>query len=277
MIDGLLDRLETARDQLVDLGIAFAQLLFVLALAVVISRWLRRRLRRRLSSAPSPVMAVVIENSAAIGVYVVAITIVLGLWGLTWSGLLTALSIGTVAAAFGFQDFLRSLVGGILVLIERPFAPGDRIKIRDVEGRVEQIDLRTTVIRADNGDRIAVPNALMFSDPVINRSPNRVIRVLTVSGLEGPPAELRQRAHDALATVPGFDGAPRIMVRTRKERKLRQALDAFPGVERDKEDVNGEVKGIGLRIVASGERNPAALEEAKRRLQDAFPGARISS
>ncbi len=134
MLDDLFNRLGDARDQLIDLGIGILQLLVVFVVAALVARWLRGRIRRRVKTSSSPVLTVVAENAAVVGVYVVAITIVLAFWGLTWAGLLTALSIGTVAAAFGFQDLLRSVVGGVLVLIEQPFALGDRLKIRDVEG-----------------------------------------------------------------------------------------------------------------------------------------------
>ena len=201
----------------------------------------------------------------------------LAIWGMTWNNLITALSIGTIAIAFGFQDFLRSIVGGILILTEQPFLTGDRIKVRDVEGDVEKIDLRTTVIRSANGDRIAVPNALMFSDPIVNLSPNRIRRVITVSHIEGPPAELKRRALDALAGLPDIDATPTILVRTCKEHYgVRDALDVLPGVDVEPQK-RAAIKGIGLKIVTSGDRNPDALDEAKRRLQAAFPDARITS
>jgi len=277
-MDELRNQLENARDQLGTFGIGLLQLLVVVSIAAIVARWLRRRIRRRFKTTSSPVLEVVAENSAAVGVYIVALTIVLALWGVTWAGLVTALSIGTIAAAFGFQDFLRSIVGGVLVLIEQPFTLGDRIKVRDIEGRVERIDLRTTIVLADNGDRIAVPNALVFSDPVINRSPNRVSRVLTVTGISGTPTELKQRALDALSGLPGLAGPPAVTVRTRKGRlRVRRAVDVLPGADLGDRSDRSRATGVGLRIALSGEHDPAMLEEAERRLQSAFPDGRIRS
>lgn len=279
-MDELHDRFDAVGDQLWDLGIAFLQLIFVVAAAVLIARWVRRRLRRRAAASPSPALSVVVENSAAVGVYIVAFTVVLALWGLTWTGLVTALSISTVAVAFGFQDLLRSVVGGVLVMFERPFALGDRIKIREIEGKVERIDLRTTIVRADSGDRISIPNALMFSDPVTNRSPNRVSRVLIVTGIEGSPSEVKQRAVDALAGTPGMDGAPQIQVRTkRNRRRIRTAIDAVPGIERiyNSDHQYGGARATGLRIVWSGTGGARTHTEIKRRLLSVFPAARISN
>ena len=277
-MDQLRNQLENARDQLGTFGIGLLQMLVVVGIAAIVARWLRRRIRRRFKTTSSPVLEVVAENSAAVGVYIVALTIVLALWGVTWAGLVTALSIGTIAAAFGFQDFLRSIVGGVLVLIEQPFTLGDRIKVRDIEGRVERIDLRTTIVLADNGDRIAVPNALVFSDPVINRSPNRVSRVLTVTGITGTPTELKQRALEALSGLPGLAGPPAVTVRTRKGRlRVRRAVDVLPGADLGDRSGRSRATGVGLRIALSGEHDPAILEEAERRLQTAFPDGRIRS
>jgi small-conductance mechanosensitive channel len=277
MADQVLDRLDNAGDQLIDLGIGIAQLLIVFIVASLVARWLRRRVQRRVRHAQSPVLVVFAENSAVVGVYVVAITIMLAFWGMTWTGLLTALSIGTVAAAFGFQDLLRSLVGGVLVLIEQPFSLGDRVKIRDVEGRVEQIELRTTVIRADNGDRIAVPNALVFSDPVVNRSPNRGSHVLNITGIEGAPDELKRRVREALSTVEGLDGRPIVTVRTRKPRqRMKSALNALPGVEADVPKDQGS-RAVALRVVWTGDKSDATRAAVKRRLEETFPDARISA
>jgi small-conductance mechanosensitive channel len=277
-MDELRNQLENAQDQLGTIGIGLLQMLVVVSIAAIVARWLRRRIRRRLKSTSSPVLEVVAENSAAVGVYIVALTIVLALWGVTWAGLVTALSIGTIAAAFGFQDFLRSIVGGVLVLIEQPFTLGDRIKVRDIEGRVDRIDLRTTIVLADNGDRIAVPNALVFSDPFINRSPYRVSRVLTVTGISGTPTELKHRALEALSGLPGLAGPPAVTVRTRKDRlRVRRAVDVLPGVDVDDSSGLSDSTGVGLRIALRGDLDPAMLEEANRCLQTAFPDGRIRS
>lgn len=267
--------MEGAGSQLQALGIGLLQLVVALAIASIALRYVRRSLRSRLRDSPSPRALVLAENGATAGIYLVALTIVLALWGLTWTALVTALSISTVAVAFGFQDLLRSLVGGVLVIFERPFAIGDRIKIRDAEGKVERIDLRTTVIRTDAGDRIVVPNALVFSDPVTNMSPNRARFVLQVTGLQDQPGQMKQVALAALAGLPGLESEIEIHVRTKHPKKrLRSALDALPGMDAERVQPKESV-GVGMRIAWSGQMTSRA--EAKRRLQSAFPNARIGT
>ena len=71
------------------------------------------------------------------------------------------------------QDVLKNVFAGIYLLIERPFRPGDTIKVRDFVGRVETVDLRTTTLRSD-GEIVYVPNAILFSEVLVNRGLTRV-------------------------------------------------------------------------------------------------------
>lgn len=121
-------------------------------------------------------------------------------------------------------------------------------------------------------------NALIFFDPVVNRSPNRTSHVLIVAGVEGAPEELKKRAREALSELPGVDGPPVISVRARKTRqRVRRAMNAIPGVDTNSDEKGNESRGTGLRIVWSGDNSEATRNEVKRRLQEAFPDARISS
>ena len=278
-VDNLNDQLSNAGDQLFYLGIGVVQLLGGLLIAIVLSKWVRKIVRKRTRNTPSPTISVLAENTASAAVYVITFTIVLTFWGLTWSSLITALSISTVAVAFGFQDLLRSFVGGMLIVFEHPFSVGDRIKVRDLEGRVERIDLRTTVVRGDNNDRITVPNALILSDPIINRSPNRVVRVVSVSGIDGLPAEVKKQVIDMLANIPGIDSNPKVSIRSRQKlSRVRKAVDAMPIIDLgvpDDEKHSGP-RAIGFKLIWSGDGTEATRKEVRNRLQLLFPDGRIS-
>jgi hypothetical protein len=50
----------------------------------------------------------------------------------------------------------------------------------------------------------------------------------------------------------------------------------LPGNNRDDHHAEGEARGVGLRVMWSGDRSPATTNEVKRRLQEALPGANIS-
>jgi small-conductance mechanosensitive channel len=221
---------------------------------------------------------VIVENGVTLAVYLIALTVLLGIWGATWSAVLTAISAGTIAVALGLQDILRSIVAGIFILFERPFTVGDRVKVRDIEGKVESIGLRRTAVRTDEGELISVPNGLIFTDPISNRSPYRTIHTtVSISGIQGTPSELKGAVAKALTEVPGLDVEPEVVVRSSKGKVKRPRLPDLPGI-----DLGGRIltkpavaKGTLVRVDWVGSGQPAVRDEVVRRLKSEFPDAHI--
>lgn len=78
---------------------------------------------------------------------------------------------GIIAAivAFASQAALANIVGGIFIVIFRPFRVDDRVKVGlDYEGVVESITLRHTVIRDFEQRRIIIPNSVVSTETIIN-------------------------------------------------------------------------------------------------------------
>src|SRR6202790_4074924 len=82
------------------------------------------------------------------------------------SDLIKMLGIGTVAIGFAFQNILQNFLAGVLLLLQQPFQIGDWIWITGLEGTVEDIETRATVISTSSGQRIVIPNAVPFTNPV---------------------------------------------------------------------------------------------------------------
>ncbi|SRR5712691_11853237 len=91
------------------------------------------------------------------------------IFGVQISGLLTFLGALSLAITFALQDVLKNLVAGLYLLWERPFIIGDSIQVKDVTGKVEDVQVRTTLLRSDTGQLIVVPNAVLFTEIVTNR------------------------------------------------------------------------------------------------------------
>ena len=82
-------------------------------------------------------------------------------------------SAGVLAAVVGFasQKAFSNIVGGIFILIFKPFRVGDRIQLaRGQGGAVEEITLRHTVIKDFEFRRIVIPNSHMSDETIINSS-----------------------------------------------------------------------------------------------------------
>ena len=72
------------------------------------------------------------------------------------------LGLGSVAISFAFQDIFKNFLAGILLLLHQPFQLGAQIFVEGFEGTVEKIAMRSTQIMTDRGERVIVPNAIVF-------------------------------------------------------------------------------------------------------------------
>ena len=111
--------------------------------------------------------------------YLLGIVSVLELWGVDAASIIAGLGLFSVALALGAQNFFKNLIGGLLIIGEKRFKQGDWINIEGVvEGSVERIDFRSTLIRRFDKAPIYVPNSVLSDSEIINFSemPFRRIR-----------------------------------------------------------------------------------------------------
>ena len=86
--------------------------------------------------------------------------------GLKAGDLVGVLGLSSVAIGFAFKDIFQNFFAGILILTQRPFAIGDQIKRGDLEGTVEDISIRNTVLKTYDGERLIVPNSELYVNTV---------------------------------------------------------------------------------------------------------------
>lgn len=85
---------------------------------------------------------------------------------ITPANLFSLLGVGGVAIGFAFKDIFQNFLAGILILLMQSFKIGDQIEIGDVEGTVEDIEIRATIIRTFENRKIIIPNSTIFSSKV---------------------------------------------------------------------------------------------------------------
>ena len=96
---------------------------------------------------------------------------VLELWGIKIGPIIAGLGLFGVAVALGAQDLFKNLISGILVLVERRFQVGDWIQVEGViEGTVESIGFRSTVVRRFDKSQATIPNFQFAENAVINNT-----------------------------------------------------------------------------------------------------------
>ena len=81
-----------------------------------------------------------------------------------------SLGVAGVIAGVALKDLVSSMFSGALIGIDKAFAVGDNVSIKDVSGVVESIGFLTTKIITDEGKKVYVPNQLIFSSPFVNNT-----------------------------------------------------------------------------------------------------------
>ena len=201
--------LAQALHQLDQLGRQIGLTLVLLAAGLVVARILQRSVFATLHRGR------VNSNLALLGgriVYVaslsVGLVVILAVWGTGVVFPVALLGALTVALSLALQDVLKNLVAGIYLLLEHPFVIGDQITLEPHTGEVEDIQIRYTSLRTANGQRVLIPNSMLFSSAVINHS------------------AFRQRRSGLIVTIPDA-GAEAV---DRAEEQIRAAIGAVPGV-----------------------------------------------
>ena len=102
-------------------------------------------------------------------VAVVGLAIVLRHFGQDVSSLVAALGIGGVAVSLAAKDTLGSMISGFIILVDRPFRPGDRIRLATGEvGDVVDIGTRSTRVKLLDANMLIVPNTELVNSRVVN-------------------------------------------------------------------------------------------------------------
>lgn len=183
--------------------------LLVVALALGLGRRLQEGMTRSLKrSRVNRNLALLGGRVVYVAILALGAIVVLGIWGpglVFPAALLGALA---VALSLSLQDVLKNLVAGIYLLLEHPFLIGDSITITTYTGVVEDIQIRYTALHTAEGQRVLVPNGLLFSSPVVNHSfYERQRAVLSVTLPDtGPDGvdEAAETIRTALAGLPGL-------------------------------------------------------------------------
>lgn len=143
----------------------------VLIFTLLLARRMRGFLVRKLSSPKADLNVVfLLDRLFYIGILAAGFLIMLSLFSGLSPLVATILGVLGVATGLALQDVFRNLVAGIYLLLERPYRIGDTIRVREMVGVVEQVNVRTTTLRNLEGYLVIVPNFVLFSDVVVNRS-----------------------------------------------------------------------------------------------------------
>ncbi len=210
--------------------LALGLLLFFLVIARFLRRLVNRVTGRTSRNANLPIL---LSNLVYVVILAIGALSILSVYtNQSLSTLLTLLGLLSLAISLSVQDVLKNFVAGIYLLLEQPFSIGDRIKVKEFEGKVENIEIRTTTIHTDDGVKVYIPNNLVFSEIVTNRTAYHQ-RLSTVRfSLSAQESDYTTISKKILAIVTALeparvspDPAPHILVESVSQERITARLN----------------------------------------------------
>jgi len=194
---------------------AFLSVMFLVGVYVgtgVIHRAVSRFVKR--TEGISEHQAEITYRIIQISVYVIALVIVLNLWGIKLGGLLIGAGFAGIVLGMAARQTLGAVIAGLVLMFSRPFEIGDWVKIGDKDGIVTDITIVNTRLQTFDGEYVMLPNDLVGSDEVVNRSRKGRLRIHVEVGIDytADVDEAMSLAKDAMGDVDDILTVPRPQV-----------------------------------------------------------------
>ncbi|MFY9607351.1 MAG: mechanosensitive ion channel domain-containing protein [Blastocatellia bacterium] len=157
-------------------------LVFVVGIATIVSRYLRRFLENRFLPKVNVEAGLRYTLLRLVHYMIIALGVLYGLkigFGVDLTSVAVILGFLSVGIGFGLQYIASDMVSGFILLFERPIRVGDRLRLKEgIEGSVEKISLRSTIILTNENMAVIVPNSKLLQNEVINYSyPTQEVRL----------------------------------------------------------------------------------------------------
>ncbi len=167
---------------LVDLTLTAGLVLLFYFLARVATRYFRYWLRRRrwISATNRHLLA----STLQVSIFMAGVYTSLSSLGVDLSIFLVPLGALSIGLGLGLQSLASNYVAGIVLLTEKTIRDGDVIEIDGIQGTVEEIGLRATVVKTFGNTEVVLPNSLLVSQRLDNwTKSDQILRVDTYIGV----------------------------------------------------------------------------------------------
>lgn len=165
--------LEQAKAKIVDLSIEFGPkvvtALLILAVGFFVARWVGGLVQRSLEKLNlEPPVRLLLLRVVRILVFGVFLFMALDNLGVKLLPLIAGLGVAGAGVALAMQGVLGNLVAGLTIIFTKPFRVGEYVSMVGVEGRVEAIELFTTILSHADMSKVIVPNRKIVGEILHN-------------------------------------------------------------------------------------------------------------
>jgi small-conductance mechanosensitive channel len=164
----------------------------IVALRILIDFYVQQRLSKTDKGAQAATH--VIHSLVGVALWIVGLLFLLQNFGVNVTSLIAGLGIGGIAIALAAQNVLADLFSSLAIFFDKPFVPGDFVEVGDNKGTVQKIGIKTTRVKALDGEEIVVPNTEMTGAVLKNIGRMKERRVVFMLGVvyETPTEKMRR-------------------------------------------------------------------------------------
>ena len=176
-------------ERLVETGMAFGTNLIAALAIFLIGKWIASRLVILMKAALTRAkvdrtLVSFLGNVANVGLLILIIIAALGKLGIPTTSVTALIGGAGLAVALSLKDQLSNFAAGALIILFRPFKVGDYIKVNGFEGTVSEIKMVQTALSTSDNEEIILPNSVVMSNSIVNRSSMPFCRVQVVVGVD---------------------------------------------------------------------------------------------
>lgn len=200
-----------------EFGIGVGIRILLTIIMAVAAYTLTRILKRLLLGANSSTNRITSEHQrrvsfyiSQVAIYIVAVFALLSLWGVQLGDLLLGAGVLGIVLGFAAQETLGSILAGFILMLSRPFAVGDWVRIGEHEGFITEITINNVRLRNLDGEHVVLPNEAVNNRTIINRSLEGKLRLRIQVGIDydTDPSHAENIALDAISELDDIMNQP---------------------------------------------------------------------
>ncbi len=180
------------------LGVVIVTQLIVKILSALID-WFKINIAAKTETQVDDEILPLVDRAVKVTLYTLSLLVILDHFDVNIAGLLTVLGVGSLAVALASQETIANMIGGFVIMIDRPFRVGDRLRLDvGLVCIVHEIGIRSTKFRTFENTLIVVPNAELMKS--------------TIHNLTYPAPEIRVRVDVGVSYSSDLDHVKEIMM-----------------------------------------------------------------
>ena len=184
-METLINLYELHQDLIIQLVQNSLLTIAVLIVASIISKIVKRGVYKAAEklSGGDDIVSRLLSQVAYYAVYLVALVIILDLFGVNTASLVALLGAAGLAIGLALKDTLSNIAAGIMILFLKPIKKGEFVEFSSYSGKVTDIGLFTSVFETADGLYISSPNSVVWGSTIRNYSRNNKRRMDITIGI----------------------------------------------------------------------------------------------